>query len=157
MIFGSEDDEGDLHEIVFGACAGYKFTAEQAATALANCTYYHYTKHSGAIFLRSVLDKVLERDKPDLVVLNPFQGYLGGSIHDTELTTTFIRNTLLPIVEKHNCAAMLVHHTRRRISETRRTGPLLIGNTLRRVALTSRTRCARSSCLSRRASSASTG
>ena len=87
------------------------FSQEQIELVKQNSFYYHWTKSSGAGFLREIVDPVIARDKLDLLVLNPLQGFLGDNIQNTEVTVQFIRHTLLPIVEKHNAAALIFHHT----------------------------------------------
>jgi len=110
-IFGCEDDEGDCIEFMTDLAKEAGFTPEQIELVKQNSFYYHWTKSSGNDFLYSVVDPVIARDKLDLVILNPLQGYLGDSIQNTEVTNQFIRHGLLPIIEKHDCAALIFHHT----------------------------------------------
>ena len=108
-IFGCEDDDGDLHEIIRDARSRLGFTDEEASLVIAKCQYYHHTKTSGADFL-NLADRILERDQADLVVINPMQAYVGGDICNPAVTGPWLRNTLMPILDQRNAGAMIVHH-----------------------------------------------
>lgn len=75
----------------------------------------------GAEFL-DALDAALEREteKPDVVVLNPFMAFIGGPVSDGSYVTPFLRGGelnrqptvgLQDILERHNVAALIYHHT----------------------------------------------
>ena len=107
----AEDDAGDLSEIVSGARHHLKLSPEQAALSRKNCTYYHHKALTGHEFLKKIVEPILAKDKPHLLVLNPLQAFLGGDVKDTALVSAFLRNGLNPLLEKYQCAAILVHHT----------------------------------------------
>jgi hypothetical protein len=58
-----------------------------------------------------VLSLLLKAYKPDLVIIDPFNSFSGGDPSDPKVVTTFLRNWLNPLLEKHQCAAVVVHHT----------------------------------------------
>jgi AAA domain len=109
VIFGCEDDGGDLHEIIRDARFHLKYTDEEAALAIANCLYYHHTETSGIEFLQMV-ERIMERDHADLVIINPMHAYVGGDVRDPAITGPWLRNTLMPILDRRNAAALIVHH-----------------------------------------------
>jgi len=111
IIFGCEDDAGDIYEIIRDACLHLQLSAEQASLCRRNCRYYHYTKTSGLEFLTKIVDPVLNRDRPDLMLINPLLGYVGGDVRNPEITGPFLRNSLLPILDKYNFGALIMHHT----------------------------------------------
>ena len=109
VIFGCEDDEGDLHEIIRDARSHLKYTNEEAALAVANCLYYHHTETSGIEFLNMV-ERVIERDKADLVIINPMHAFVGGDVREPAITVLWLRNSLMPILDRRNASALIVHH-----------------------------------------------
>lgn len=75
----------------------------------------------GAEFLEA-LDRALsiEKEKPDVVILNPFLAFVGGPITDGAYVTPFLRGGdlnrqptegLQAILERHNVACLVFHHT----------------------------------------------
>jgi AAA domain len=111
IIFGCEDDAGDIYEIIRDACHHLKLLPEQTVLCRKNCRYYHYTEKSGLHFLTTIVDPVLNRDRPDLMLINPLLGYVGGDVRNPEITGPFLRNSLLPILDKYNVGAFIMHHT----------------------------------------------
>ena len=111
IIFGCEDDAGDIYEIIRDTCHNLKPSAEQTALCRKNCRYYHYTEKSGLHFLTTIVEPVLNRDRPDLMLINPLLGYVGGDVRNPEITGPFLRNSLLPILDKYNVGALIMHHT----------------------------------------------
>jgi hypothetical protein len=65
---------------------------------------------TGASFLQAV-DGFLEQFPADLLILNPYSSYNGCEVKDDGLNNAFLRNTLNPLLTRHNCAALIIHHT----------------------------------------------
>ncbi|WP_367874017.1 AAA family ATPase [Luteolibacter sp. Populi] len=55
------------------------------------------------------LDHLLTEEPADLVIINPLLSYIGGEI--VANASRFLRDGLMPMLQKHNCAAMVAHHT----------------------------------------------
>jgi len=55
------------------------------------------------------LDRLLKQDPADLVIVNPLLSYVGGEI--VACASTFLRAGLMPVLDRHNCGALLAHHT----------------------------------------------
>jgi hypothetical protein len=66
---------------------------------------------TGWEFLDQVVKPLLEHHRPDLLRINPLQAYLGGDIKNAEVTASFLRNGLNPLLAKYQCGANIVHHT----------------------------------------------
>lgn len=49
--------------------------------------------------------------RPDVVIINPYTSYVGGDAKDEERANEFLREGLTPLLVKHNCAAINMHHT----------------------------------------------
>jgi len=107
----AEDDAGDLSEIVSGILSHLKLKESQLELCRRNCIYVCEKSLTGLAFLEKVVSPLLSKSSPDLLRINPLQAYLGGDIKDTELTATFLRNTLNPLLALYACAVVLVHHT----------------------------------------------
>ena len=76
----------------------------------ANTWIEHINDVCGDAFI-SELDKILQQRPGDLVIVNPFTAYLGSDEKDTEACTRFLRNQLNPLLSKHKCAVLIIHHT----------------------------------------------
>jgi hypothetical protein len=57
------------------------------------------------------VDHFLGQRPTDLLWINPFSAYLGADVKNSEANNLFLRTGLNPILKKHNCAVILVHHT----------------------------------------------
>jgi AAA domain len=107
----AEDDAGDLSEMVQGARLHLELSPEQDQLSRGNCAYYCHKRLTGLEFLFKVVEPILARDRPDIVRINPLQAFLGGDVKDVALVSQFLRNGLNPLLEKYQCAAVVVHHT----------------------------------------------
>jgi hypothetical protein len=65
---------------------------------------------TGFEFMEAV-DRFLEQWPAEVVVINPLEAYLGEDTKDKKTIALFFRNWLNPILTKHNCAAIIIHHT----------------------------------------------
>ena len=110
-IIQAEDDPGDIHEMVAGACSRFGLTPDQITLCEQNCTVYHHKALTADRFLNEVVEPVLDKDRPDIVIINPLQAFLGADVKDTEKASRFLRNGINPLLEKYQCACVMVHHT----------------------------------------------
>ncbi len=55
------------------------------------------------------LDRLLTESPADLVIINPLLSYVGGEI--VACASEWLRAGLMPILQKHGCAALIAHHT----------------------------------------------
>jgi AAA domain len=109
LIVQAEDDKGDVTE----AAAMIRLLGlleSEIAHVNANTWIEHINDVCGEAFLRE-LDGILEQRPADIVIINPFTAYLGSDEKDTEACTRFLRNRLNPLLTKHKCAAVIIHHT----------------------------------------------
>jgi hypothetical protein len=47
----------------------------------------------------------------DLIWINPYSAYLGASVQDDAANVKFLRTSLNPILYRHRCGAIIIHHT----------------------------------------------
>jgi hypothetical protein len=111
LTIQAEDDYGDVSEFVSGVKAGLHFTSDQCQQGRENCFYVAEKAHTGIDLLGNVVRPLLEKQRPDLVRLNPLQAYLGGHIKDPEVTSDFLRIGLNPLLAQYQCACIVVHQT----------------------------------------------
>lgn len=55
------------------------------------------------------LDALLTEEPADLVIVNPLLSYVGGEI--VAFGSAFLRVGLMPVLQRHQCAALIIHHT----------------------------------------------
>jgi hypothetical protein len=66
---------------------------------------------TGDEFLSLADSFLLRRGATDLLWLNPYTAYNGADIKDDGENTRFLRYGLNPILTKHDCGAIVLHHT----------------------------------------------
>jgi hypothetical protein len=65
---------------------------------------------TGKSFL-AMVDKLCAEFMPDLLTIDPLFAYIGDSVSEQKVVSPFCRNGLNPILQKHRCGLILVHHT----------------------------------------------
>jgi AAA domain len=109
FVIQSEDDDGDITEM--SQIIDYlQLTAEQRALVGRNTHVEFVNDATGNRFLK-ICDQFLTQWPCDLLWINPYTAYLGADIKDDEANCLFLRNGPNPLLTKHNCAAVPVHHT----------------------------------------------
>ena len=107
----AENDDGDLGEMVRGVCNALNITAEEKQTIRDSVLYVSERSHTGVSLLAEVIERQLERHRPDILRIDPLLAYLGADINDAKETAAFLRNGLNPLLEQYNCGAVINHHT----------------------------------------------
>jgi hypothetical protein len=109
LVIQAEDDEGDISEMC-QIVNHLNLTPDEKAAVGSNVHFEFVNDSTGRNFIDSV-DGFLDQLTADLLWINPYTSYLGGDSKDEQLNTIFLRNWLNPVLTKHRCAAMIVHHT----------------------------------------------
>lgn len=65
-------------------------------------------EHVGLRF-HAHLAALLREEPADLVIVNPLLSYIGGEV--VAEASTWLRAGLMPILQEHDCAALIAHHT----------------------------------------------
>lgn len=110
LIIQAENDAGDVVEIRDGIVAGLELTPEEAADAFSRVLIVTVNDTAGAAFVR-LLDALLALNKPDLVIIDPLFAYCGCNVSDQEAMSLFLRVGINPVLTRHNCGLVLVHHS----------------------------------------------
>lgn len=111
LLIQSENDHGDLAEMRDGVLAGLAFTDAERADACANLLVATEDVRTGEDFCADVLAPLLEKHKPDLLWIDPALAYLGGEANSQVDVGTFLRTGLNPLVHRHHCGVIVLHHT----------------------------------------------
>lgn len=107
----AENDEGDLCEMRDGVLAGLELAAEELALLELNFTCVLESTRTGREFVTDVLDPLLAEHRPDLLIIDPALSYIGGAVNEQDVVGGFLRNQLNPLMQKHACGVLIVHHT----------------------------------------------
>lgn len=106
----AENDTGDLHEMASGALESIELSSDEMALVESNFRIIRHQTSTGNLFL-GWLEKQIVKLSPDLVRMDPMLAYFGDDPTDTKAIALFCRAGLNPILEKHDCGAIINHHT----------------------------------------------
>jgi len=109
LIIQAEDDEGDVTEMA-NIATHLSLKPEQVDLFKKNVFMEPMNDLTGIKFIEA-LDGFLEEWPADIAIINPYTSFLGGEIKDDGYNNQFLRNWLNPILTKHKCAAVIIHHT----------------------------------------------
>jgi len=109
LIIQAEDDDGDIKEM--SQIARYLQLDQAQMDAFQKNVWMESLNHLSAGHFIDALDSCLEQFPADLVIINPYTSYLGADIKEDGKNNEFLRNRLNPILTKHKCAAVIIHHT----------------------------------------------
>jgi len=111
LLIQAENDDGDLAEMKFGVFNGLNLSEEKQDQACKSILVSQESSKTGSELCSSVLDPLLTTFKPDLLWIDPALAYIGGDMNSQKDVGKFLRNDLAPLLTKHNCACVIVHHT----------------------------------------------
>lgn len=114
LMVQAENDDGDIAEMRDGVYRGLRASgqlSDEDPAAIADriavvCEDSRTGREFGA-----ALDGLLGAWQPDLVIIDPALAYLGGDALKQADVTLFCRNILNPLIHRHKCGLILVHHT----------------------------------------------
>ena len=116
LLFSGEDDEVTLGQCREGfidhaeALTGRCVTPGEIDTLDAMLRVDFSREHVGDRF-HAHLAGLLTEHPADLVLVNPLLSYVGGDI--VKEASPWLRSGLLPLLQRHDCAAIVAHHTNR--------------------------------------------
>lgn len=111
LLIQAENDDGDLAEMRDGVIAGMELSPEQIDLALQNILIVTEDSRTASDFSTYTLDPLLTEHTPDIVWIDPALAYLGGEASKQKDVGYFLRNLINPLLHKHNCASVVIHHT----------------------------------------------
>src|SRR5262249_54411961 len=120
-----QNRRGDLCEMRDGVLNHLALTTEELDRLDENFMCVCESSRAGKELIDK-LDALLEKYSPDLLILDPALSYIGGNANEQEIVGAFLRNHLNPLLQKHNCSVLIVHHTNKPNAE--RDGKKKIAN-----------------------------
>ena len=113
LLINAENDWGDMSEMLQGATRD--FTLGEKARLKEQLTIVRNTKARGAAFVE-VLEALINRHKPDVVVVDPLLAFVDFEIADQALTSAFLRGMILPLLQRTGVALVYYHHTNKPVA-----------------------------------------
>jgi hypothetical protein len=113
LLINSENDFGDMAEMWSGSTRD--FTLGEKARLKEQLTIVRNTKARGAAFVE-VLEALINRHKPDVVVVDPLLAFVDFEIADQALTSAFLRGMILPLLQRTGVALVYYHHTNKPVA-----------------------------------------
>ena len=110
LVIQSEDDAGDIGEIVESVFTGLELTDEEREIVSRNVCVVTDKVIRGETFISALMEHAAEF-KPDLVWINPLQAFFKGDLTSGEDLGNFIREQLGWANRDDKWAYMLIHHT----------------------------------------------
>jgi hypothetical protein len=111
LYIQAENDDGDLAEMRDGVIAGLGLSESEIASVRSNVIAVHENARTLEAFFSQVVGPMLETHKPDLLWIDPALSYIGGDASNQQDVSRFLRNLLNPLLSKHNCGCVIIHHT----------------------------------------------
>jgi hypothetical protein len=109
VIVQAEDDDGDIIEMA--QIVNHLELSPDHRKLVGNNTHVEFVNDATGDDFLSLCDGFLSQWRADLLWINPYTAYLGADIKDDGENTHFLRNGLNPILTKHDCASVIIHHT----------------------------------------------
>ena len=117
LLIQAENDDGDIVLMRDGVLRGMKINN---VSSLESLHFHRRIDDKSGLEVCGAIDKYLEQFKEcempiDLVILDPAFAYIGGDALSQKDVTAFLRNGINPMIRKHNCGIIIVHHTNKPI------------------------------------------
>jgi hypothetical protein len=109
LILQAEDDDGDIQEM--GEIISHLKLNENEIRMVDTNTFVEPCNDLCGEPLLIAVDQFLTQRPSDLLWINPYSAYLGADVKNSEANNLLLRTGLNPILKKHNCAVILIHHT----------------------------------------------
>ena len=109
LCIQSEDDDADTKRFAQVIRKMNLTQAEKVLLSQNTRCEYRNNLH-GKDFLEA-LDAFLTEWRADMVIINPLSGFLLGDLKDEDRVSEFLRGKLTPLLTKHKCGAIIIHHT----------------------------------------------
>jgi AAA domain len=109
LIIQAEDDAGDITEMS-AWIKNHDLSDDQKIQIARNTHIELVNDVVGPAFI-DTLDEILQQWPCDIVIINPYTFYLGDDAKDEKSANDFLRARLNPVLAKHGCATIIMHHT----------------------------------------------
>jgi hypothetical protein len=109
LCIQSEDDDADTKK--FTQVIRKMNLSEAEKALLSQNTRFEYRNNLHGNQFVAALDAFLTEWYADIVIINPLSGFLLGDLKDEDRVSEFLRARLTPLLTKHKCGAIIIHHT----------------------------------------------
>lgn len=109
-ILQAEDDDFDIKKVVAGFKQGVGLDQEKCER-ISSMVRVHRTRKTGKGFFEHALLPAMEKDKPDLVIVNPVMSFVEGNISSQEEANLMFRYRCGAVLDTYKCGLLLVNHT----------------------------------------------
>jgi len=109
LLIQSEDDDAETKKFA-QVIRKMNLTQRELELLKENTRFEYRNDLTGDDFLKA-LESFCSEWPPELIIINPFTGFLLADLKDEEKVARFLRAKLNPILTKFSCAAIIVHHT----------------------------------------------
>ena|GEM_PF-621469 len=110
LVFQAEDDAGDLDTMAKSILRELNPDAAELQAIRENVLLVTEGSVTGINFLQKRVAPALAKYHPDILWLNPLSTYFGSDLNDQREVAHFCRNTLNPLLLKHRCLCITIHH-----------------------------------------------
>ncbi len=111
LYIQAENDDGDLAEMRDGVIAGLDLSPGELETVYASIITAHENTRTLRAFFENTIAPLLELHRPDLLWIDPALSYIGSDASTQKDVGFFLRNLLNPLLTKHGCGCVVIHHT----------------------------------------------
>lgn len=111
LIIQSENDDGDIAEFRDGTFAGYGYSGSEINQIQESIYVYTEVNKRGHAFLYEIVKPLLEHHRPDLLWMDHALAYFNKNPNSPEDVGQFLREWLNPLLAKHRCGGIILHHT----------------------------------------------
>jgi len=105
----AEDDDADLRDMA--QMVNYLALTDSQKTLVARNSWIETLNDRVAVEAIIRIEQILTARPCDLLILNPYLAYLGADSKDEAANSVFLRAHLQGLLNRCNCAALIVHHT----------------------------------------------
>ena len=112
LIIQAENDDYDLAEMVqgIGEAHGLMMETEEWIAVNQNVIFKTETRATGEAFVER-LHRLIDREKPDIVWIDPMLSFMGIDVNKQTEATKFLREMLTPVLESTGAVLIGIHHT----------------------------------------------
>lgn len=109
LIIQAENDECDVAEVRDSVAA--ELNEAERRTFFDNVLVATEYQRTARALCDVIIAPLIQKHKPDLIILDPALAYIGGDILSAKDVGGFLRNCLNPVIKEGGCAVIIVHHT----------------------------------------------
>lgn len=109
-IIQAENNKLDLVEPLRSICDNLGLSDADRRMLQSNFSVYPNSTECGKNFAR-LLERVAKDLTPDIVIVDPLLSYIGGDISKQDVCSSFLRNTVHPILQRYQMGLIVMHHT----------------------------------------------